>query len=339
MAAEQRIVGGGLLVVGIAVALILVYAFWDAGLTPEEAYARIKEGPWPTFLEAEEKSDYLAMKRQAAEIVAMLEEAGRTPVLKRVAADAATASGAGLRRLREMADKGELEKIAGGRYPFEGEWFVSNLHRELTELAAAVEELDSMAKPRRVARAAHEAVALARTGSLGKVEIGEVASRPERPAEIPVPANDAELFRVLGTDRDALAAALETPSQPAGKARTARLRWNKTVATGTLAEDLRELPVWIRSLERHGRTIRRSYMAVRDDPDAKKRADHHIGKAYRLLGAELTEPHAKAWDEAEDKLKNADEIAGVLEAETRVLEPYRLRIPSLAPLFKRTFET
>ncbi len=337
MAAEQRIIGGGLLFVGIAVVLILVFTFWSSGIKPDEAYSQIKDGPWPAFLEAERDSEYLVMKRKAGEIVDLLDEAGRKTVLKIVAGDVATSSDAGLRRLKEMTDRADLKKIAGGQYPLGSAWFDAGTHRELSDLEAAVEDLRQISTARRIARKARDAVLLAGVGSSGKVDLGSVAV-PPRDAENPLYAHDAELFRVLGTNTDNLAAALGTPSRPAGKARTARLRWNNTVAPSTLAQDLEDLPKWIARLKAHGETVRHAALALADVPEAKDFVQSQLGKAYRLLGAGLDETHAKAYAEAKDRFADAAMIAAALDTEAGMLEPYRVPLVRLAPLFRRRFD-
>ena len=71
MAAQERIIGGGFLIFGVAIVLILLYIFAWSGVGSQEAYEQIAGELFPAYLDSEKRGEYLEMKGHARDILAV----------------------------------------------------------------------------------------------------------------------------------------------------------------------------------------------------------------------------------------------------------------------------
>ncbi len=69
MAAQERIIGGGFLVIGVAIVLVLLYFFTWGGTAPKETYDKILAEDFPAYESATNDRDYLAVKGAAQRIL------------------------------------------------------------------------------------------------------------------------------------------------------------------------------------------------------------------------------------------------------------------------------
>lgn len=340
MPAEQRIIGGGLLIFGIAVVLILIYFFSLGGPSPAEAFEQIHKEIYPAYAEAERKGDYLGVKRKAAEIVDVMESAGRAGVAKLFEQEGITSKEA--KRIHELIKEGGFGKNAEGLYEFEGAYFPDTAHRALTSLRDAVDRAKVLRLVRDAAKQAAAALELARTGSGHAIPPAPARPVPNDDAPVvspnPVYVNDAALYRVFGVKPADVEAALGTPAGGAGKARSARLRWNNEVPSSNAAENVRAVPDRIQELRDVASTIERATRDLRDHKDAQKKLNEYAGRAASIIASGLAAEHRAVFDEHKDKFSDGMAVARILRKEADLLNEYVSTVRVLGATFSKHFK-
>jgi hypothetical protein len=310
MAVQQRIIGGGLLLAGIAVVLILIFLFIDRGVSTDEAYNRFLQEIYPAYVKAEEAGDYLAMKRLAGEARALAKETTMAAVETKFLADAAAGNreADGFRRLLES---GAFEKNEQGLFGLDGRWYDDRTHSALRRLKRSLEEgMAALQDARQAAKTAAAALEKLRTGS-GL----ELALPPAAADSNPVVAADSALFAVLGLPAADAAKALATKGDGA-KAKSARLVWNGDEAAGRarLAQELARIPGLADAIERAAIGLAQ---AAADLKGRETHADDYVRRAMTQLGAGL------------DPAGGAAAVADTLKREAKVLKGHGLSAPSL----------
>jgi hypothetical protein len=274
----------------------------------------------------------------AEEILRVLDEADRVAVVKLIKADATTDRE--IRQLDKLIEEGGLEKNVDGYFELEGDWYVEKSHRALGQLAGAVGGVKALKEIRTAAREARAALAEIRLGSGLPLEPG--AARPVPSDAIdknPIYANDAALYRVLGTQPAAVSKALQTKGTSA-KARSARLRWNARGhddARERLAKAVRTVPEKAEGLRRTATTIGHAAGNLKGDAAATRKGDELLGKAVVLLGSGLDAEHAAAFKEIRDEFRSVGALASVLQNEADMLKPYVTTAPGLGTTLGNKF--
>lgn len=338
MPAEQRIIGGGLLMVGIVIVLVLIFLFTQGGMNAPDAHKEIVSKHWPAYMKARDQNGYLGMKQAAEEILRVLDDADRVAVVKLIKADATTDRE--IRPLQRLLENGGLEKNVEGLFEFERDWYVEKSHRALRQLAEDVDGVKELKDIRTAAREARTAIAELRLGSGLPLEPGAARPVPKDAIENnPVYANDAELFRVLGIEGKAVLKALQTKGDGA-KARSARLRWNAKGNDGArerLAKAVQAIPSQAESLTRTATTIGHAAGNLAGDPDATRKGDTLLGKAVVLLGSGLDAEHAAVFKERKEEFRSVGALAAVLKNEADMLKPYVTTAPGLGEALGNKF--
>ncbi|MHC4817938.1 MAG: hypothetical protein ACYTF8_07780, partial [Planctomycetota bacterium] len=338
MPAEQRIIGGGLLMVGVVIVLILIFLFTQGGMNAQDAYTEIVSKHWPAYMQARDQDGYLRLKQAAAEILRVLDDSDRVAVVKLIKADATTDRE--VRPLQKLLENGGLEKNVEGLFEFEREWYIEKSHRALRQLSIAVDGVKDVKEIRTAARETRAAIGEIRLGSGLPVEPGAARAVPKDDiAGNPVYANDAELFRILGVEGKAVLKALQTKGDGA-KARSARLRWNAKGNDGArerLAEAVKAISEKAESLTRTATTIGHAAGNLTGDADATRKGDALLGKAVVLLGSGLDAEHAAVFKENKEKFRSVTALATVLKNEAEMLKPYVTTAPGLGAALGNKF--
>jgi hypothetical protein len=344
MAIQQRIIGGGLLLAGIAVVLILIFKVHFSGVPEQEAYDRFLNEIHPEYarvqgaVEAGEREAYLELKRIAEEAQALAADTAMASVRKRIDADAARGDPKAL-ALQKLLQGEAFKHNADGLYELEGEWYDDTTHYHLQQLKRSllVEAVPALADARKVAKAAAEVVDGLRLGS-GL----ELATAEPAPEESPVVAADAGLFRVLGIAPSEVAKALATKGAGA-KANSTRLVWNGTDdaarqplnarARARLAEDLARLPRHAEVVERAVAKLGLSETNLKGRDKAKKPAEEYVRQAARHLALVL-DPAARQAVEAQASL---GAVAEILKREAKLLKGHAANAPGLGTALAGNF--
>jgi hypothetical protein len=338
MPAEQRIIGGGLLIVGVAVVLILIFLFSQGGMSAREAHDKLMDEIFPAWLEAEEDGDYIGLKRDAEEALAVLDEGGRNGIIKFL--QGAPGNKTAQRLLGIIKDEG-FEKNAKGLFEFEGDWYRDSSHRALVRLREAVEGVKALREVREIAVSARAAVELARAGSGMAVPLAAAKPVPKDDVSIvdpnPVYVHDVELYRVFGVKGGDVEKALATPDPGAGKARTARLRWNKDIAPSNVGERVASIPERAAALLRVSTDVLRSTRELADDKDAAKKLASYLDTAAGMVGAGLAGEPKTAFTENREKFQDGAAIAAVLKRESEMLGAYRATVREFGASLAKTF--
>jgi len=338
MAAEQRIIGGGLLMVGIVIVLVLIFLFTQGTKSAPEAYEEITTGHWPAYQRARDKHDYRGVQDAAEEILRVLDEADRVAVVKLIKADATTDRET--RKLEKLIDSDGLEKNVEGLFESGGAWYVEKSHRALRQLTAAVDGVKELKEIRTAARETRAALAEIRLGSGLPLEPG--APRPVPRDDIeknPIYKSDAELYRVLGTDPAAVRKALQTNGDGA-RARSARLRWNakgNDSPRAQLAAAVQGIPTTAENLTRTAIAIGHAAGNLAGDAEATRKGDALLAKAVVLLGSGLDTPHAAAFKANKAAFQSVAVLARVLQNEADMLKPYVTTAPGLGAALGNKF--
>ncbi|MHC4549223.1 MAG: hypothetical protein ACYTEZ_10640 [Planctomycetota bacterium] len=338
MPVEQRIIGGGLLFVGIAIVLILIFLFTLGGPSAREAYEQIVSELYPNYVAAQNEGDYLGMQRTAERILKLLDEADRTAVVKLIRAEATTDRE--LRRLQERLEDGTFGNNVEGRYGFDGDWFEERTHRALQRLHKALtEDLKALREIRVTAREARQALAEARLGSGRPLEQPPPRTVPTDSIDPnPVYAGDAALYCAFGVAGVELEKALETKGAGA-KARSARLRWNAVSPTvrSRLATAVESIPERAETLGRIAAEIERSLRVVAGDPTAAGKVELLLGKAAVLVGSGLDAPHREAFQANRARFASGSVIVTLLQNEAAMLHPYLATVRGLGQALGKKF--
>jgi len=338
MAAEQRIIGGGLLMVGVVIVLILIFLFTQRTKSAPEAYEEITTKHWPAYTRARDKDDYQGVREASEEILRVLDEADRVAVVKLIDAEATT--DVEIRQLSKLIQAGGLEKNAEGLFELDGAWYVEKSHRALRQLTEAVEGVKGLREIRTAVREARAALAEVRLGSGLPLEPG--AARPVPRDDIdqnPIYRNDAELYRVLGTDPATVQKALQTNGAGA-RARSARLRWNARGNDGLrtrLAAAVQGIPVKAETLTRTAIAIGHAAGNLAGDAEATRKGDALLAKAVVLVGSGLDAPHAAAFKANKAAFQSVAALARVLQNEADMLKPYVTTVPGLGAALGNKF--
>jgi hypothetical protein len=338
MPAEQRIIGGGLLIVGVAVVLILIFLFSQGGMTPREAHDQLMDEIFPAWLEAEKDGDYIGLKRNAEAALDVLDEGGRNGIIKFL--QGAPGNKTAQRLLGIIRNDG-FEKNAKGLFEFDGDWFKDSSHRALVRLREAVEGVKALREVREIAGAARAAVEMARTGSGMAVPFAGAKPVPKDDVSIvdpnPVYVHDVDLYRVFGVKADDVEKALATPDPGAGKARSARLRWNQEVAPSNVGARVASIPERAEALLRVSTDVLRSTRELADDADAAEKLAAYLDTAAGLVGAGLSGDPKAAFAENREKFQDGAAIAAVLKRESEMLGAYRATVRNFGASLSKTF--
>ena len=325
MASEQRIIGAGMLLTGIAVVLILIYFFAFGGTSAQDAHEELVQKIYPAYKKAKAGGDYLAQRRQAEAALALLDDAGQTAVLTRIKADASSGDREAL-ALQKLIEDGVLERNTKDEFKFARGWYSSSEHRALSGLEKSVESLKTVRRVREIARET--------AGALGQIALGggAVIELPEAKASDgfgPSTAADAESFRVFGVSTAAVEALLQSPVPPAGRARSARLRWNQSRGDTALADEVASLPLKAdelraaaAQLQAYGQTL---------GGKAKDAVDRLVKTGLAHAAAGLEGEARQAFEAGRDELaspaglaKFARGQAGMLQAHTTIRDLAKL---------------
>jgi len=340
MPAEQRIIGGGLLIVGIAVALILLYLFNWGGMSAPDAVKELETEFYPAYAKAEADRDYVGMRRLAERALAVIEKGGAVGVTKQLQGTA-TGGSREAKRLYEIVKDGTLEKNAEGLFEFKGEWFKDGTHRHLGDLADAIDgRMKVLRLVRATAEEAAKAIEDARIGSGKPLEIPEAKAveAEELPITSPNPVfdHDRELFRVFGLRAETVAEALATPN-PSGKATSSRLRWNRDIVTSGLAKQIEGLPEQVEEMKSLAVRIELSARGAAEDPAAQGALAALLQRGADAVAARLPDPAKKAFDERRALFARGDVLARVLRREAVLLSPYLPAVRALGATFATEF--
>jgi hypothetical protein len=335
MAVQQRIIGGGLLLAGIAVVLILIFLFSDRGMDSSEAYAQLKDEVYPAYVKAEEAGDYLKIQGLAKDAKAIEEKTAMAAVLKEVRADAARGDrGAqGLLKLLEpVAPDGAdaFDQNVKGLYGLDGGWYESRTHTSLRLLKRCLDDATpALIDARRAAKSLATTIEQLRLGS--GLEIQMPAANAS--AQHPVAAADALLFRAFALPPAEVLKALATKGAGA-KANSARLVWNQKDATddrARLAAELNKLPKVADAIERAAVALGKAEQDLRGRDDATKQVQQYLKVASDQLATALDEP---ARPKGEFPIA---EIAAALMQEAKVLKACAPNAPDLGAALAKGF--
>ncbi|NJN14391.1 MAG: hypothetical protein HC813_01745 [Planctomycetes bacterium] len=340
MAAEQRIIGGGLLIGGIAVALILLYLFNWGGMSAPNAVEELEKSVYPAYAKAESLRDYVGMRREAKQALELIEKGGAVGVMKHLQGTA-TGGGKEAKALYALAKEGVFEKNAEGLFSHAGEWFQEGTHRALSDVAEAVDEgMKVLRQLRETAEATHAALGEARTGSGKEISLPEAKS--PGPEEIPIVdpnpifSHDEAHFAVFGVRAEVVTDALATPN-PGGKATSARLRWNRDIVTSGLSRQVDGIPEQAESLKGLATRIELGARTASGDPAAAKALEAILKRGAEGAIARLPEEAKAAFEPSRALFEKGDVLARVLRREAAMLAPYLSTIRALAAVFGSEF--
>jgi hypothetical protein len=337
MAVQQRIIGGGLLLAGIAVVLILMFLFTDKGMPWDEAYAKLRNEIYPRYVEAERAAEYDYLKITGiAQEVKDLE--GRTPmasVLKEARADAVkgdtTAQG-----LIRLFDDGAFDKNLQELYALDGGWFDGKTHGVLRLLGRSLEKeaVPALVEARRTARKAQDVLDQLRIGSGLELATPPAATQGMNP----LAAADARLLAVLGLQAAEVQKALAAKGDSA-KAKSARLVWNQADSAGErtkLAEALERIPALAETINRAAVALGKSEQDVKGLPasgDGAKRAAEFVRAAAAQLATGLDADARQAFE----KDATIAMIADALRQDAKLLSGYAPNARGLGQALVRNF--
>lgn len=339
MAARERIIGGGFLVIGVAIVLILLYFFTWGGTSGKEAYDRILGEIFPAYEAAVSEGDYLAVKNNATRLLDALDEGGSATVRSYIKADATSKREA--QRLSMLLESGTFEKNRADKYGFDGGWYSSATHRGLTQLSEAVtERLKTMRGIRETATKARAGLDEVRVGSKLPLTLPPAKGIVKDDAPIvepnPLYEHDQELFRVFGLEAKELEKALALPD-PGGRSTSSRLRWNKSVAASSLGAEIGAIPERADSLNSIANQIDVGYRAAAKDPSAKAALGKLLERGARALGMDLEEPHRAAYNQSLAAFAKGNSLVNALRSEAKMLAPYLTTVRPLGKAFQKQF--
>ncbi|MCK6460754.1 MAG: hypothetical protein L6Q95_12785 [Planctomycetes bacterium] len=318
MAVQQRIIGGGLLLAGIAVVLILIFLFSNRGMDPAEAYSRLKDEIYPAYVKADEAGDYVKLQDLAKEAKGIEADTAMAAVLKE--ANAAAAAGdreaRGLLKLLEPTGQGGVDAFdqnLKGLFELDGGWYESRSHTALRLLKRCLlATLDSL-----------------RAGSGLEIPLPEA----DATAKHPVAAADAALFRAFALPPAEVQKALKTKGAGA-KANSARLVWNQADATddrARLSAALEKIPRIADAMERAAVALGKAEQDLKGREDARRQVQQYLKLASDQLAAALDAP---ARPPGEFPIA---EIAAALMQEARILKATGTNAPDLGKALAQAF--
>jgi len=322
MAVQQRIIGGGLLIAGIAVVLILIFLFTNKGVPWDEAYDQFRKEIYPRYVKAEEEGDYLGLQRIAEDALKIEKGTAMPSVLQEIKAEAAKGN-AQAQALQKLFESDAFAKNAQGLYAIDEGWYESRPHSALRLLKRSLgEAMPALLDARRTAKTATAVVADLRLGSGLELPLPAAAT-----ASDPVALADGTLFAVFGLRAEDVAKALSAKGESA-KAKSARLVWNQADASGTrsrLAQEMTKIPALAETIERASVALGKSEQDLKDLDAAKKQGAAYVKTAAAQLAAGI-ESAARGAFEAEATIAS---IAATLRHEAKTLKTYASDAASL----------
>jgi len=324
MAVQQRIIGGGLLVAGVAVVLILVYLFSNKGMPWDEAYDKFRKDIHPRYVKAEEAGDYLALREIAEEANDLEKSTAMASVMQEIRAEVAKGN-AQAQALLKLFDSNAFVKNAEDQYALDGEWYDRRTHSVLRLLNRSLSDATSALLDAR--RTAKEAVA-----AVGSLRLGSGLALPLPPA---AGGPDAALFAVFGLKAGDVTAALAAKGESA-KAKSARLVWNQAeTASGRarLAQELAKVPGLADAIERAAVALGKSDQDVKGLDTAKKHAAQYVKTAASQLAAGLEGPAREAFE----KDATIATVADALKQDAKLLKGYASDAPALGQALAKSF--
>lgn len=331
MAVQQRIIGGGLLLAGIAVVLILIFLFTNKGVPWDEAYDQFRKDIHPRYLKAEEAGDYLALRKIAEEALEIEKGTTMPSVMQEIKSEAAKGN-AEAQALQKLFESDAFAKNAQGLYALDGEWYESRTHSVLRLLKRSLSDAtSSLLDARRTAKSAAGVIADLRLGSgldLALPAAGAGGSNA-------VVAADAGLFAALGLPPAEVRKALAAKGGSA-KANSARLVWNQADAAGTrarLAQELAGIPKLADTIERAAVALGKSEQDVKELDATKKRAAEYVKTGAAQIAAILDGPVRAAFE----KDATIATVADALKQDAKLLKGFASNAPGLGQALAGNF--
>ena len=201
---------------------------------------------------------------------------GAVNVKKLITADATTDRVS--KKIHKMIRADAFAKNSQDRWEFEKKWFSGRTCSLLRDLRSAVE--DEVLKPyRESVRTAEDATAmieLARTASGLPLE----AKVPDLPTGAPATLTQLnELFSIYSVSVEAMNAGMATPAPRAGKARSARIKWNRAAKKTELPKRVKQLVAQSRALRTASGDIERLGETLKSDAEADEMVARYLAKA------------------------------------------------------------
>jgi hypothetical protein len=326
MPVQQRIIGGGLLLAGIAVVLILIFLFNTPGMDAAEAYGKLRNEIYPAYVKADQEGDYTKLRALAEEAKGIEKNTTMAAVLKemRAAAAGGDRDAQGLLKLFEPGGTSgsAFDQNRNDLYELDGGWYDSRSHTALRQLKRCLDDaVPAIVEARRAAKSLQATLEQLRLGSGLEIPLPEA----DKIAKHPVAAADALQFRVFGLKPLDVTQALKTKGAGA-KANSARLVWNQQDASDDrrrLADELAKLPRNADAMERAAVALGKAADDLEGREDARKQAQQYLKNASNQLAAALD---AAARPEGDFKIP---EIAEALMQEAKVLKPLAVNAPDL----------
>jgi len=324
MAVQQRIIGGGLLLAGIAVVLILIFLFTNKGVPWDEAYDKFRKDIHPRYVKAEEAGDYNALRRIAEEANEVEKTTAMASVMQEVRSEAAKGN-AQAQALLKLFDSNAFAKNAQDQYALDGEWYDSRTHSVLRLLKRSLADATSaLLDARKAAKALSAVVADLRLGSGLELPLPAASGAP-----------DAAVFAVFGLKVADVQGALAAKGESA-KAKSARLVWGQADASSTrarLAQELATVPAFADAMERAAVALGKSDQDVKGLDTAKKHAAQYVKSAASQLAAGLEGPAREAFE----KDATIETVAEALKQDAKLLKGYAPGAPALGQALTKNF--
>lgn len=338
MAVQQRIIGGGLLLAGVAVVLILIFVVWMPQTSWEDAHKQFMEDILPRYTKADDAADYLALRRISEEALELGQDTTLNSVKQEVKAEAVKGN-AQAQALQKLFDSNAFEKNAKGLYALDGGWYDNESHATLRLLKDSLgASMPALLEVRRTARTVQEELERLRVGSGLPLPVPPAAA----PGANPVAAADAALLAVLDIKPDDVRKALAAKGEGA-KAKSARLVWNQAGSVDMrrkLADSMGKIPRLAESIERAAVALGKSEKDLKALPpraegadDAAKRGADYVKNAFGQLAAVLD---AAARQEIEKDATIAT-IADALRNDAKLLKGYASNAPELGAALAGSF--
>jgi len=331
MAVQQRIIGGGLLLAGIAVVLILIFLFTNRGKPWDEAYAELKSEIYPRYVKAEEAGEYLEVQRIAGEAIQLQKSTAMAAVEQAMRADAAKGDREA-QALVKLLDSKAFERNVQGAFALDDGWYDSRSHFALRQLKRYLGEgVPALVDVRRDAKALSEEVEKLRLGSGMELPLAP----PDPVPANPVAAADALLFLSFGLRPPDVAKALSVKGA-SSKAKSARLVWNQpdgTAARARLQEALAKLPALADTIERAAVALGKAERDLQDREEARRPASELVRIATGQIAAVLEGPARQAFEQN----PGISAIADVLKQDAKLLKGYSSNAPALGKALSGAF--
>ncbi|MHC4959754.1 MAG: hypothetical protein ACYTGN_15425 [Planctomycetota bacterium] len=343
MAAQERIVGGGFLLIGVVIVLVLVYFFTIGGADGKAAYDAILNDHFPAYEAAVKEGDYIAVKATAKRILETMDDGGAATIRTHVAADATAGEGPA-KRLQDCIKADAFAKNADGQFGFRDGWYSDRSHRALNSLDRSLDKFKVLERVRDAATQANAALDLARRGVKdmeipfpplkGKIQDDAPVMDPN-----PIYVHDQELYRVFGLDSDVLKKALATKLDETGtRAWQARRKWNDDVVGSGLNELVTSIPEQADELTRLATDVALAVKALSEDPTATAAVKLLIDDAARRLGVGLTGEAKETYRANVAKFAKGTVVANVLRNEGKMLSGYLPTVRALGATLNVKFQ-